>query len=183
MGDELGSATDIDRLLVLSGLSTPNFTFMGNDEFWTCYSDFMLKCPQKNGTLEFSWISRRDRVGFSKCLALHVHYCARVSASNFQVLSCSGSQNSTFKTNYISFRGGLAQLVRYDNSIVLILTSYLPHIRRVITGHLLLVVTLTAYPPDTRSTRSTINSHDRVRLNPGQETFSLSKKTTIYGGR
>ena len=33
MGDELGSATDIDRLLVSSGLSTPIFTLIGNNDF------------------------------------------------------------------------------------------------------------------------------------------------------
>ena len=38
----------------------------------------------KNGNLEFSWISRRNRVGFSNCLDPHIHYCARVSASNFK---------------------------------------------------------------------------------------------------
>ena len=33
MGHELGSATDIDRLLVSSGFSTPIFTFIGKDDF------------------------------------------------------------------------------------------------------------------------------------------------------
>lgn len=28
----------------------------------------------KNGTLEFSWVSRRDRVGLSTCLDLHTRY-------------------------------------------------------------------------------------------------------------
>ena len=34
MGDELGSATDIDRLLLVasSGPSTPIFTLIGNDD-------------------------------------------------------------------------------------------------------------------------------------------------------
>ena len=35
MGDELGSATDIVRLLVSSGLSTPICTLIGNDDFGT----------------------------------------------------------------------------------------------------------------------------------------------------
>ena len=39
MGDELGSANDIDRLLVSSGLSTPILTLIGNDDFWSCHTD------------------------------------------------------------------------------------------------------------------------------------------------
>ena len=42
MGDELGSATDIDRLLVSSGLSTPYFTLIGKDDFWSCHTRFLL---------------------------------------------------------------------------------------------------------------------------------------------
>ena len=33
MDDEMGSATDIYSLLVFSGLSTPNFTLIGNEDF------------------------------------------------------------------------------------------------------------------------------------------------------
>ena len=33
MGDELGSATGIDRLLVSSGLSIPIFALIGNNDF------------------------------------------------------------------------------------------------------------------------------------------------------
>ena len=85
MGDELGSTTDIDRLLVSSGLlSTPIFDLIGSDDFWSCHSDFRPKMSPKNGNFEFSWDIRRDRVGFPKCLDLHMHYCATVSASNFK---------------------------------------------------------------------------------------------------
>ena len=37
MGDELGNETDIDRLLMSSGWSTPSFTLM--DDFWSCHTD------------------------------------------------------------------------------------------------------------------------------------------------
>ena len=39
MGDEMGSATDIDRLLVSSGLYIPIFTLIGNDDFQSCHTD------------------------------------------------------------------------------------------------------------------------------------------------
>ena len=89
MVDESGSATDIDCLLVSSGLSAPIFTLIGNDDFWSSHTDFRQQMSPKNGNLEFSEIFRRDRVGFSNCLDLHMHYCATVNASNFQVLICS----------------------------------------------------------------------------------------------
>ena len=43
------------------------------------------ECRQKS-KFWVSWIFRRDQVGFSYCLDLHMHYCATVSASNFQTL-------------------------------------------------------------------------------------------------
>ena len=50
---ELGSATDIYRLLVSSGLSTPIFTLIGNDDSWSCKTDVFVgqKCLQKLITL------------------------------------------------------------------------------------------------------------------------------------
>ena len=90
MVDESGSATDIDCLLVSSGLSAPIFTLIGNDDFWSSHTDFRQQMSPKNGNLEFSEIFRRDRVGFSNCLDLHMHYCATVSPSNFQVHISSG---------------------------------------------------------------------------------------------
>ena len=66
----------------------------------------------KIGDLELSWISRRDRVGFPKCLDLHMHCCATVSASNFQVLICSGWRASTLGS-FIRFLAGPARTSRY----------------------------------------------------------------------
>ena len=57
MGDQLGSSTDIDRLLVSSGLSTPIFTLIGNDDFWSCHRDFTSNFSAKNGTF-FSYFGR-----------------------------------------------------------------------------------------------------------------------------
>ena len=62
MGDESGSATDIDRLLVFSGLSTPIFALIGNDHILELSYGFQAK----NGHFECCWISRRDRVGYSR---------------------------------------------------------------------------------------------------------------------
>ena len=44
MGKELGSAIDIDGILV--PLYT-HLTLIGNDDIWSCHRDFMPKCWQK----------------------------------------------------------------------------------------------------------------------------------------
>ena len=69
----MGSATDIGSLLAPSGLSTPIFTLIGNDDFWSCHADFRPKTSPKNGNFEFCWITRRDLciVEFSNCSDLH----------------------------------------------------------------------------------------------------------------
>ena len=44
MGDALGAATYIDRLLVPSALlSTPIFTLIGNDYFFSCHTNAVSK--------------------------------------------------------------------------------------------------------------------------------------------
>ena len=50
MGEELGSATDIDGLLASSGLlCVPLFALIGNDDFWSCQTYFVgQKCRQKS---------------------------------------------------------------------------------------------------------------------------------------
>ena len=47
MGDELGNATDIDRLLVSRGRSTQKFTLIGNEDFWSSHADVRRKCHQE----------------------------------------------------------------------------------------------------------------------------------------
>ena len=113
MGDELGSETDMDSLFVSSGWSAPIFTLIGNDDFWSCRAHFRPKMSPKLGNFGCSWISRRNRVGFSNCLDLHIlytsvlrmHYGARVSASNFQVIVCSGSRDTTLRTVVLILAG------------------------------------------------------------------------------
>ena len=83
MGDEMGSATDNDSLLASAGPSTPIFTLIGNDDFWSCQVDFAPRMSPKIGDFEFSWLSRRDRVGFSKLFGP-----AYALACNFQVKIC-----------------------------------------------------------------------------------------------
>ena len=56
----------------------------GEGPFTELSYGFRAKMSAKTGTFEVSWIPRRDRVEFSKCLDLHVHYYARVSVSNFK---------------------------------------------------------------------------------------------------
>ena len=62
-GDELGIATVIDSLLVSSGLTTPNFTHQER-RFLNLSYGFYAEMMSTIGTSVFSWISRRDRVGF-----------------------------------------------------------------------------------------------------------------------
>ena len=45
MGDELINETDTDCPLACSSLSTPTFTLIENDEFWTCR--MLFYCQQK----------------------------------------------------------------------------------------------------------------------------------------
>ena len=49
IGDELGSATDADRLLISSGLSNTNFCLDRQHDFWSCHTDFTPKSSPKNG--------------------------------------------------------------------------------------------------------------------------------------
>ena len=102
------SATNIDRLLVSSGLSGPISTLIGNDEFCkSCHTDLRPKRSPKIGNFEFSCLSRRDRARLSDCLELLMHYqvlhCATGGASNFRVLICGGLRDSTFKSLYPLF--------------------------------------------------------------------------------
>ena len=84
MGDELGSAVDIDYLLVSSGLSTPIFTLIGNDDFWSCNTDLRPKMSPKIGNFEFSWIPKQ----FGPAYALLCHgQCFQFSSPSLQWLT------------------------------------------------------------------------------------------------
>ena len=89
MGNELGNANYVDRLLVSSALYT-NFHLDRERLFLELSYEFRIKILHRNVTFEISRTSRRDRVEFSNCLDLHMQYWATVSVSNFQVLTSSG---------------------------------------------------------------------------------------------
>ena len=78
--------------------------------FLTVNTDCRQKMSRKISHFEFSWISRRDRVGFANCLDLHMHRCATVSASNFQALICSDRRAST-SGSFIRFMAGPARVI------------------------------------------------------------------------
>lgn len=84
MGDELGRANCIDRLLGSPGLSTAMFTWIGNADFWSCHADFT---PKKSGAkkcnFEFLGYLGEIKSDLTKnawtCMYFH---CVRVRASN-----------------------------------------------------------------------------------------------------
>ena len=89
MGGELDDETCNDVLLVSSALPPPNFTLIGNDDFytnlwwkiWCCwvFADISARSSREKKTNNFSY-----QVYF---FSLQVQCCVRVSASNFQVLA------------------------------------------------------------------------------------------------
>ena len=108
MGDELGSATDIDRLFVSSGRSTLVFALVGNDDFWSCHVlDFRAKYRQKKGSFEFflDISARSSRIPTPFGPAQKKEKGPRLSASSFQVMICSGSRALTLGS-FIRFLAG-----------------------------------------------------------------------------
>ena len=60
MGDELGSATDIDRLLVSSGLSTPKSRLDRERQFLELSYGFYAEMSGENGYFRvLAYVSRR----------------------------------------------------------------------------------------------------------------------------
>ena len=81
---------------VFSGLPTPNFHVVeGIWQFLSCHADFRTNTPPKMSNSEISWISRRDRVGFSNCLDLFYHYTTILPGS---VLIYSDGRDTTLRT-------------------------------------------------------------------------------------
>ena len=67
MGHELGSATDIDRLLVFRIVYT-NFRLDRERQFLELSYRFVgQKRRQKKGNFEFSWMSAQNGYGKSSC--------------------------------------------------------------------------------------------------------------------
>ena len=73
MGDEWGSASDIDRP-VSSGLSAPIFTLMGGDDFWSSQISGK-KCRPRIDKIDFCWIYLGEiESGSQNCLDLHISH-------------------------------------------------------------------------------------------------------------
>ena len=84
-------------LSLIYRMSTLNFTLIGNDEFRSCHTSGQ-KCRQKMVTSSFLGYLGEivEIVSDSQTVwTCNTHLCATVSASNFQVLLCSGWQAST----------------------------------------------------------------------------------------
>ena len=139
MNDELGDETYIAVLLVSSALSPPQLTLIGNDEFlkylrwiswcfWV-FADISARSSRKKKSLE----------SFAHFFFLNAQFCARVSASNFQVL-IRKSGGARASGTFIRFLAGPAciytyiyitwwSLVRWagisNNDIILLLTLLL----------------------------------------------------------
>ena len=79
---------------------TPIFTLIGNNDFWSCHTDFGPKMSPKIGKFESSWISRRDRVGFSNCLDLQKDFGPKMSPNleSLSFLGYLGEMSWTLKT-------------------------------------------------------------------------------------
>ena len=88
MGGELGNEPCIDGLLVSSALSPPNFTLIGNEDFYTnlvwktwcfwVFADISARSEKKNS--DFCILG-------SILFSLRMQCCVMVSASDFQVLT------------------------------------------------------------------------------------------------
>lgn len=93
MIDELGNITDVDIFLVSPVMSTPTFTLIENDYFFTALSE--------NVVFDFSPISRRVRVElqishkFSRIVCFGACTVVWVSTSKLQVLILSSSRDLT----------------------------------------------------------------------------------------
>ena len=91
MGDELGSATGIDRLVASSGLSIPIFTLNGKIDFLIFYTDFEWKMSPKNWrfwvVLDVSTRSSRIRKLFGPAYApLFDGQCVQFASFNFALV-------------------------------------------------------------------------------------------------
>ena len=91
MGGELGSATDIDRLVVSSQLSKLIFTLIGNDDCWSCHTNLKPNMSAKNNPFSFLGYlgeSSRIRKRFGPTYALLYHrQCFQFPSINLQWLT------------------------------------------------------------------------------------------------
>ena len=119
MSDELGSALISFVSLRFQDCRHPLSPWSGRTILGAVIQLLHQKCRQKNDNFEFSCMSRRDRVRFRNCLDLHTHCCATVSASNFQVLICSGWRVSTLESSTRFSAGPALMCLRFRGCPVL----------------------------------------------------------------
>ena len=110
MGGELGNETYID-VLESWALSPPNFIFIGNDDFYTnlvwkswcflVFADISARSSRK----------KNPRI-FHILFFVNVQCCVRVSASNFQVLTCN-SDGARALGNIVRFFAGPARTRKF----------------------------------------------------------------------
>ena len=91
IGDEVGSATDIDRLFVSSGPFCTWYTnfhlLIGNDDFWSFHTGFRPEISPKKCNLSFlGYLGEivSDSQTVWTCIYMHICtiVCATVSASS-----------------------------------------------------------------------------------------------------
>ena len=80
MGDEFGNATCIDRLLVSQALSTPNFSLIGNGDFFSCHVKLASKSGKKSDFLVL--------LGFRGYLGEIESVFLKVKKSSYTVFFC-----------------------------------------------------------------------------------------------
>ena len=119
IGDELGSATDIGRLLESSASkATPTFPLTGNDDFWSCHTYILhilgQKCRQKLVLSSLRGYLGENESDSPNCLDLHTsnYCCATVSVSQFRNPNLQWLTRFDFNTFTLS-AFWLAQLVSH----------------------------------------------------------------------
>ena len=75
MGDKLGNATYIDRLLMSQALSAPNFSLIGNGDYFSCHVKLASKSGKKSEFWYF-WVFADIYLGEIESVFLKVKKCS-----------------------------------------------------------------------------------------------------------
>ena len=120
MSGDLGNKTCTDLLLIPSALSPPNSILIESANFDT------ILVP-KNGVFkafaDISGKSSRKKVTLFHIFFLHMHWCGRVTDSNFCSLICSGSRGTTLGT-FLRYMTGPARRCYEFNALAKWLITY-----------------------------------------------------------
>ena len=116
MGDELGSATGIDRLLVSSGLSTPIFTLIKNDDFGAVMQILGQNCRQKLVIFSFFGYLGEIVSDFPNCVDLCI--CTIVPRSVLPIFKSQFAVVDELRLQeaFIRFLAGTARIIRNTTS-------------------------------------------------------------------